>query len=288
MGSQTPNGLVPAFDEKTSGGTASAETLRSSRSDPVLLLNHVSKSYGASSRSRQNSAITKALDDVSFSVMPAEFVGIMGPSGCGKSTLLNCIATIDTPDSGEIIADGMNLTRRSASDLTDFRRNKLGFIFQESNLLDTLSGFDNIALALTIQKVKPGEIKNLVEAVAKNLNITEVLRKYPHQMSGGQRQRVAAARATITKPAIILADEPTGALDSHSARGLLESLELLNRLGSTILMVTHDPMSASYCSRILMLKDGRLHRQIHRSKRQREEFYREVMAVQAQMNEEAQ
>ena len=287
MGYRSPKSPTPVFNGETATRINERKLQGKQRSEPVLVLDQVCKSYGQSKKSKQESAITKALDNVSFSVMPAEFVGIMGPSGCGKSTLLNCISTIDVPDSGTIIADGMNLTQRSASELTDFRRDKLGFIFQESNLLDTLSGFDNIALALTIQKVRPAEIKNLVQAVAKNLNITDVLSKYPHQMSGGQRQRIAAARATITKPAIILADEPTGALDSHSARALLESLELLNRFGSTILMVTHDPVSASYCSRILMLKDGRLHRQIHRSEREREEFYREVMAVQAQMSEEA-
>ena len=254
---------------------------------PVLILDRVSRTYGASRNSRGASAMTKALDGVTFQVMPAEFVGIMGPSGSGKSTLLNCIATIDAPDSGTIVADGMTLTRAAPADLTAFRRDRLGFIFQDSNLLDTLNGFDNIALALTIQGVRAAEVRNLVEGAARKLGIEDVLGKYPHQMSGGQRQRVAAARATVTKPAIVLADEPTGALDSHSARALLESLELLNRLGSTILMVTHDPVSASYCSRILMLRDGRLYRQIHRSRKEREEFYREVMTVQAQMSEEA-
>lgn len=183
----------------------------------------------------------------------------MGASGSGKTTLLNCISTIDRVTAGKIIINNQDITRLKGNNLNKFRREELGFIFQDFNLLDTLTAYENIALALTIQKVKPKEIEERVQEIAKKLEITDILNKYPYQISGGQKQRVASARAIITNPKLVLADEPTGALDSKSARQLLESFENLNqKLSATILMVTHDSFTASYASRILFIKDGKI------------------------------
>lgn len=234
----------------------------------ILQINNISKYYG------NKSSLTKAIDNISLSVEKGEFVAIMGSSGSGKTTLLNCISTIDRVTSGEIIVDQTNITKLKRNKLTDFRRNQLGFIFQDFNLLDTLTAYDNIALALQIQKCNPQKIKEKVINIAKKLNISDVLDKYPYQMSGGQKQRVASARAIITNPKIILADEPTGALDSKSSKTLLESFNQLNKdIAATILMVTHDPFSASYASRVIFIKDGKIFNEIRRGNENRKDFF---------------
>ena len=213
--------------------------------EKTLEVKTVEKYYG----NRGN--LTKAINNISFNVYEGEFVGIMGASGSGKTTLLNCISTIDKVTSGHILISGTDVTELRGEKLNKFRREDLGFIFQDFNLLDTLTAYENIALALTIQGKKPKEIDEKIKEVAKTLNITKILNKFPYQMSGGEKQRVASARAIVTNPKLILADEPTGALDSKSSRMLLEKLEDLNQsLNATILMVTHDAFTASYCSKI--------------------------------------
>lgn len=248
---------------------------------PVLEVNHVEKVYG----SRNN--VTRALADVSFAVDKGEFVGIMGASGSGKSTLLNCVSTIDTVTSGNVVINGADVTRMKHAKLTRFRREQLGFIFQDSNLLDTLTARENIALPLTIARVPARETLARVEQVAQRLDIAGVLDKYPYQMSGGQQQRVAAARALVTDPAIILADEPTGALDSKNARLLLESIESMNRqYQATVLMVTHDSFAASYTNRVLFIRDGRIFTELRRGDSPRREFFDRIMEVVAMMGGE--
>ena len=242
--------------------------------EPLLTVSHLQKYYG----SRGN--VNRAIDDISFEVMPGEFVGIMGASGSGKTTLLNCISTIDAATGGQIVIDGEDITRLNAKKLSRFRRERLGFVFQDCNLLDTLTGFENIALALTILHRGAGEIEEKVRETARLLEIEECLDRYPYQMSGGQRQRTAAARAIITEPALILADEPTGALDSKSARLLLDRFEDLN-LGrkATILMVTHDAFTASYCHRILFIKDGKRFTELVRGDDSRKNFFARIIQV---------
>ena len=248
---------------------------------PVLEVNHVEKVYG----SRNN--VTRALADVSFAVDKGEFVGIMGASGSGKSTLLNCVSTIDTVTSGNVVINGADVTRMKHAKLTRFRREQLGFIFQDSNLLDTLTARENIALPLTIARVPAKETLARVEQVSQRLDIAGVLDKYPYQMSGGQQQRVAAARALVTDPAIILADEPTGALDSKNARLLLESIEAMNRqYQATVLMVTHDSFAASYTNRVLFIRDGRIFTELRRGDSPRREFFDRIMEVVAMMGGE--
>ena len=240
----------------------------------ILTVTNLEKYFGSKGN------VTKALDGISFSVGKGEFTGIMGPSGSGKSTLLNCIATIDTVTSGQIVVGGEHVTTMKSQQLAEFRRDKLGFIFQDFNLLDTLTAFENIALSLSIQNRPPRQIKTLVQEIARQLNITQELYRYPYQMSGGQKQRVAAARAIVTDPHLILADEPTGALDSKSARMLLDALTALNRdLEATILMVTHDAFTASYCHRILFIKDGRLFTELQRGADSRKQFFDRIIDV---------
>lgn len=245
----------------------------------VVEVKSLSKRYGVRTGKHADASVTQALDRVSFAIEAGEFVGIMGPSGSGKSTLLNCLATIDRPSSGQIVIGGRDVGVLSRKELARFRRDDLGFVFQDSNLLDTLTAYENIALALTIQRVPSRSIDDRVGEVARYLGIEDVLKKYPYQLSGGQKQRVAAARATVTDPRLVLADEPTGALDSKSARQLLESFENLNALGSTILMVTHDSLSASYCSRIIFIKDGQLYGELRRDGADRAPFYREIVEI---------
>lgn len=241
---------------------------------PILEVSDIQKYYG------NKGNITKAVNRISLSVGKGEFVGIMGASGSGKTTLLNCISTIDTVTSGKILVEGKDITALRGKQLSAFRREKLGFIFQDFNLLDTLTAYENISLALSISGIKAKEIDQRVQGIAEALNITEVLEKYPYQMSGGQQQRVAAARAMVTDPALVLADEPTGALDSRSSRMLLAMLEELNqKLSATILMVTHDPFTASYCRRILFIKDGKIFNEIHRGTGSRKDFFEEIMEV---------
>lgn len=240
----------------------------------ILKVEKIEKYYG----NKDN--ITKAIDNISFRVDKGEFVGIMGPSGSGKTTLLNCISTIDTVTTGNIIINDKDITKMRSKQLENFRKDELGFIFQDFNLLDTLTAYENIALALTIQGVKPREVDTKIKNVAKSLGILEVLSKYPYQMSGGQKQRVASARAIVTNPSLILADEPTGALDSKSSRLLLDSFEKLNKdLEATILMVTHDAFTASYAHRILFIKDGKVFNELVRGNDSRREFFNRIIEV---------
>ena len=242
----------------------------------LLSVRNVLKVYGS------REAVTRALDDVSFDIREGEFVGVMGPSGSGKSTLLNCISTIDTVTSGNIVLNGLDITQLRSRQLSKFRRDDLGFIFQDANLLETLTGFENIALALTIKGEKADAVRTKVERTATLLGVTDVLQKYPRQMSGGQRQRVAAARAIVADPKLVLADEPTGALDSRNAAVLLETLEVLNtKLHATIMMVTHDAVAASYADRILFIKDGKLFNELRRGDDGRTGFYQRILEVQA-------
>lgn len=240
----------------------------------ILKLDNVEKYYG------NKANLTKAVDKISFSVEKGEFVGIMGASGSGKTTLLNCISTIDRVTAGHIYVGDKDITTIRGNELNKFRREELGFIFQDFNLLDTLTGYENIALALSIQNVKPKEIDSRIKEVAKRLGIEEVLNKYSYQMSGGQKQRVAAARALITNPKLILADEPTGALDSKSSRYLLESMKEMNEgLAATILMVTHDAFTASYASRVIFIKDGKIFNEIRRGEDTRKQFFIRIIEV---------
>ena len=242
--------------------------------ETILSVRDIEKYYG------NKGNITKAVDGISFDVKKGEYVGIMGASGSGKTTLLNCVATIDTVTAGHIVIGGEDVTELSADRLSAFRRERLGFIFQDFNLLDTLTAFENIALALTIQKRPAHEISASVGLVAKKLEITSILYRYPYQLSGGEKQRVAAARAIITRPDIVLADEPTGALDSKSASMLLKSLETLNvDMEATILMVTHDAFTASYCQRILFIKDGKIFNELNRGCDTRKEFFDRIIEV---------
>ena len=212
--------------------------------------------------------------------MPGEFVGIMGPSGSGKTTLLNCVATIDTVTSGHILVDGRDVTGLRSRALAKFRRDDLGFVFQDSNLLDTLTGFENVALALTIKGEHVSKVRTKVEDIARTLGVGEVLNKYPYQMSGGQKQRIAAARAIVADPKLVLADEPTGALDSRSAGVMLDTLTMMNeKLHATIMMVTHDSFAASFASRILFIKDGTVFNEIRRGDTSRADFFNRIMEV---------
>lgn len=221
----------------------------------------------------------KAVDGISFAVEQGEFVGIMGASGSGKTTLLNCLSTIDRATGGKILIEGKDITKLRSAQRARFRREKLGFVFQEFNLLDTLTAYENIALALTIAGAPAGGIDAQVKLVAKQLSIEDTLKKFPYQLSGGQRQRVACARAIVTGPALILADEPTGALDSKSASLLMKSIKTLNRdLSATVLVVTHDPSTASYCSRILLMKDGQEENSLRRGEGEtRKEFFGRIL-----------
>ncbi|MCR1841045.1 ABC transporter ATP-binding protein [Murimonas intestini] len=240
----------------------------------VLKVENIDKYYG------NKGSLTKAIDGISFQIEKGEFVGIMGASGSGKTTLLNCISTIDRVTAGNIFINSKNITQLKGNKLNKFRREELGFIFQDFNLLDTLTAYENIALALTIQKVPSGQIDPRVQDAAAKLGITDILWKYPYQMSGGQRQRVACARAIITNPQLILADEPTGALDSKSARMLLESFKALNEQNSaTILMVTHDAFTASYAGRILFIKDGQIFNELVRGRDSRKVFFNKIIEV---------
>ena len=242
--------------------------------EKILQVSNVEKYYG----NRGN--LTKAINNISFNVYEGEFVGIMGASGSGKTTLLNCISTIDKVTSGHILISGTDVTELRGEKLNKFRREDLGFIFQDFNLLDTLTAYENIALALTIQGKKPKEIDEKIKEVAKTLNITKILNKFPYQMSGGEKQRVASARAIVTNPKLILADEPTGALDSKSSRMLLEKLEDLNQiLNATILMVTHDAFTASYCSKIYFIKDGKIFNELVKGNDTRKEFFDKIIDV---------
>lgn len=240
----------------------------------ILELEKVEKYYG------NKSSLTKAINNISFKVDEGEFVAIMGASGSGKTTLLNIISTIDRVTAGHIYVDGDDITSLKGEDLNEFRREKLGFIFQDFNLLDSLTAYENIALALSIQNFAPSEIEDRVKKVARELNIEDVLQKYPYQMSGGQKQRVASARAIITDPKLVLADEPTGALDSKSSKMLLEQFERLNqKFQTTILMVTHDAFAASYANRVIFIKDGKVFNELRKGDDTRKDFFDAIIDV---------
>ena len=242
----------------------------------ILQVTDLKKVYG------KGGSLTRALDGVSLEA--GEFVGVMGPSGSGKTTLLNCVSTIDRPAAGSIVIDGREIGRLKGKALAKFRRERLGFIFQDCNLLDTLTAYENIALSLAIVRAPARTIDQQVREMAELLGISDCLDKYPYQMSGGQQQRCAAARAMVTRPALVLADEPTGALDSKSSQLLLDRLEALNReLGATILMVTHDAFTASCCRRVVFLQDGKLFLELHRGSDSRKAFFQKIIQVTAQM-----
>lgn len=226
-----------------------------------------------------------SLNEVSFHVMQGEFIGIMGASGSGKTTLLNILSTIDTPTGGSVTISNMLTHKLKGSKAASFRKNKLGFIFQEYFLLDSLTAYENIAVPLTLLKFSPQEIDNKIKGLADLLGIAEVLKKYPKEMSGGQKQRVAAARAIVKNPPLIFADEPTGALDSASSTEVLKAIREANvSLGTTVLLVTHDPYAASYTDRILYFKDGKIISEIKRGEQNRNEFYRMIMAESAKQD----
>ena len=240
----------------------------------LLQVKHIEKYYG------NEHNLTKALDDLSFQVETGEFVSIMGASGSGKTTLLNCISTIDTVSAGSIFLENNDITEMPENNLAAFRRNNLGFIFQDSNLLDTLTIEENIALPLTIRELPQKEVDNRTMEIAARLGIEDTLSKFPYEVSGGQKQRCAVARAVVTNPKLIVADEPTGALDSKSARLLMELLNELNKsLKATILLVSHDPLSASYAQRILFLKDGKIFNEIVKGEKTNAAFYHEILDV---------
>lgn len=240
----------------------------------MLQVQNIEKYYG----SKNN--ITRALDRVSFDVDAGEFLAIMGASGSGKTTLLNCISTIDAISAGKILLDGVNIADLSEEELAKFRRERLGFVFQDFNLLDTLTIEENIGLALSLNHTNPRTVQSLVRDVAQKLSITDILSKFPYQISGGQKQRAACARAMVAGQSLLLADEPTGALDSKSSKNLLEIMSTMNQdMGATILMVTHDAYSASYAKRVLFLKDGRVFNELLRGERGRPIFYHEILDV---------
>ena len=238
--------------------------------EPILKLEHIQKYYG------NEGNLTKAIQDISFSVAEGEFLGIMGASGSGKTTLLNCISTIDTVSAGHIYLEGTDVTELRPKSLARFRRENLGFVFQDFNLLDTLTISENIALALAIN----GEVEPRIQEMAEKLNIRDILDKYPYQVSGGQKQRCACARAIINHPKLLLADEPTGALDSHSAQMLLSTIQSINeQLNATILMVTHDAFTASYAGRILFLQDGKIFTELNKGSDSRSAFFEKILHI---------
>lgn len=240
----------------------------------ILTIENISKYYG------NKSNLTKAISNISMNVDKGEFIAIMGASGSGKTTLLNVISTIDKVTSGHIYIEGQDITKLKGNDLNRFRREELGFIFQDFNLLDTLTAYENIALALQIQNFKARAIEQQIKVVARKLDIEDILNKYPYEMSGGQKQRVASARAIVTNPKLVLADEPTGALDSKSSKMLLERLQRLNQdYQTTILMVTHDAFSASYASKVIFIKDGKVFNQFNRGEATRKQFFDKIIDV---------
>lgn len=242
--------------------------------EPILKLEHIQKYYG------NEGNLTKAIQDISFSVQVGEFLGIMGASGSGKTTLLNCISTIDTVSAGHIYLEGTDITEIKPKSLAQFRRENLGFVFQDFNLLETLTISENIALALAINKTPAKEVEPLIFETAGKLNIRDILNKYPYQVSGGQKQRCACARAIINNPKLLLADEPTGALDSHSSQMLLSTIQSINeRMGATILMVTHDAFTASYANRILFLQDGKIFTELNKGTDSRSAFFEKILNV---------
>lgn len=242
---------------------------------PILSIKDLGKSY-----QEKNRPVNQVIDQLSLELTSGEFVGIMGSSGSGKSTLLNLIATIDFPTEGEIQIDGTRLSSLSETELALFRGRDLGFVFQEYNLLNTLTLFENISLPLIMHKMQKPQIEKEVAWIAEKLQITDCLERYPYEVSGGQRQRCACARALVKKPKLLLADEPTGALDSKSACSFLNLLSQLNSaLKTTILMVTHDAVSASYCDKVLFLRDGRIYHECKKSGQAKKQFFHEILDI---------
>lgn len=249
----------------------------------VMQIENVNKIYGG----KLGGAQYVALRGITATVESGEFLGIMGPSGSGKTTLLNVVSTIDKPTSGTVLIEGKDVTKLKDPGLSSFRRSRLGFIFQDFNLLDTMTLHENIVLPLVLANTPHGLIKKAEQEIVSQLGIDDILAKYPYEVSGGQKQRAAAARALITKPALLLADEPTGALDSKSSRELLQSLESINTCRqATIMMVTHDPFAASYCRRILFIKDGMIFNEIFRGNTPRKDFYQKILQMLAIMGGE--
>lgn len=239
----------------------------------ILRVDQVTKTYG-----KRGEKQYQALKGINFAVNSGEFVAIMGASGSGKTTLLNILSTLDKPTTGHVFINHQDNSTLNANQLADFRSKQIGFIFQDFNLLENLTNRENIALPLTLQGVKASRIDPLVDRIAARLSITQIINKYPAEVSGGQKQRVAAARALVHEPAILLADEPTGALDSKSARELLDTMSDLNTNdGITTLMVTHDPLAASFASRILFIKDGKIGEQLLRQDLSRQKFYHQLL-----------
>lgn len=240
----------------------------------VVKVQDITKTYGKKGQKQY-----QALKGISFDVERGEFVGIMGASGSGKTTLLNILSTLDQPTSGKVLINNRDINDLNKNQMADFRGQEIGFIFQDFNLLDNLTNRENIALPLSLQNVKASQIKPKVEKIAQRLGIEQILDKYPAEISGGQKQRVASARALVHEPAILYGDEPTGALDSKSAMELLETMKALNEKDKvSILMVTHDPYSASYAQRILFIKDGKIGNELTKGMKSREEFYQEIIA----------
>lgn len=245
----------------------------------VIQARNVSKSYGK----------TSVLKNIDLTVNAGEFTAIMGPSGSGKTTLMNVLSTIDKFSGGEIFLEEQSLLDLNKNTLRKFRQEKMGFIFQDYNLLDTLTLKENILLPLSLRKVKTAEMKKRLSPIVQALNIEEILEKYPSEVSGGQKQRAASARAIITNPTIVFADEPTGALDSRSATQLLEQLVLLNnQFKTTILMITHDPYVASHCSRIVFLKDGKIVNELFRGDLTQKDFFDKLILTQSVIGGERQ
>ncbi|WP_102401890.1 ABC transporter ATP-binding protein [Haloimpatiens massiliensis] len=242
----------------------------------VLNIQNLRKVYG----SRFGGVKYTALDNIDLKVNEGEFVGIMGPSGSGKTTFLNVISTIDKPTSGKVEIDGRDISQLREPHLSAFRRDKLGFIFQDFNLLDNMTLKENIVLPLALSNTSYGEIQKRLKEITSKLGISEVLNKHPYEVSGGQKQRAAAARAIISNPSLILGDEPTGALDSKSSKELLSAMQYLNEKNkATILMVTHDAFAASYCKRVIFIKDGKLFNEIYKGDMSRKEFYQKLLKV---------
>ncbi|MGX4645431.1 MULTISPECIES: ABC transporter ATP-binding protein [Holzapfeliella] len=241
--------------------------------EQVVTVHNINKIYG-----KRNEKKYQALQNIDFSVEAGEFIGIMGASGSGKTTLLNLLSTLDKPTSGHIEINHQDITKLKKNQMADFRGREIGFIFQDFNLLENLSCRENIALPLSLQNVSSKEIRPKVEKIAVKLGISEILDKYPSEISGGQKQRVAASRALVHEPSILFGDEPTGALDSKSAKELLNTMQQLNEQDAvSILMVTHDAAAASYAQRILFIKDGEIHRELKRGQQSRSDFYQQII-----------
>lgn len=242
----------------------------------VLNAERVHKSYGSKGNTQH------VLQGIDFRVLEGELVGIMGPSGSGKTTLLNTLATIDRATDGQIYINEQDISKMRDSQLSDIRREHLGFVFQDYNLLDTLTVKENILLPVSLTKISTKEAETEYNAIAEILGIKELAEKYPSEISGGQKQRTSAARALIHSPSLVFADEPTGALDSKAASNLLENLYEINQLRHvTIVMVSHDPVASSYCNRVVFLKDGRISSELYRGDKSRESFFKDILDMQA-------